>query len=244
MSDNRPTATMPEYARLGRVQTYLKQIVYGGNDGIVTTFAVVAGFAGAQAEGVVGVGTLAVLIFGFANLFADGVSMGLGDYLSDRSARAVWAARKAAELRTIANNSSRAQQALAHLFESRGLAPEPARSAAGALLNAPDLAADLLLGERDGLTNPRRHNAAHQALVTFVSFVTFGIIPILPYIRNGASGASLGQSAAATLVALTLLGVIRWRATGERPSRAFLETTGVGTVCAGVAFAAGAIVGG
>ena len=43
---------------LGRAQEYLKQITYGGNDGIVTTFAIVAGFAGASAEGAGAVGAL------------------------------------------------------------------------------------------------------------------------------------------------------------------------------------------
>lgn len=71
-------------------RTFLRQITYGGNDGIVTTFAIVAGFAGAEAQGVVGVGTVAVLIFGMANLLADGVSMGMGEFLSDRSTRALY----------------------------------------------------------------------------------------------------------------------------------------------------------
>ena len=66
--------------------TYLREIVYGGNDGIVTTFAVVAGFAGASAGGQIsGLGFAAVLLFGLANLFADGASMSLGNFLSIRS---------------------------------------------------------------------------------------------------------------------------------------------------------------
>ena len=48
---------------LSRTQEFLKQIVYGGNDGIVTTFAIVAGFAGAQADGVAQIGGIAVLFF-------------------------------------------------------------------------------------------------------------------------------------------------------------------------------------
>ena len=49
---------------LGRTQEFLKQIVYGGNDGIVTTFAIVAGFAGAAADGVAQIGGIAVLLVG------------------------------------------------------------------------------------------------------------------------------------------------------------------------------------
>ena len=65
---------------------YIKQVIYGGNDGIVTTFAVVAGFNGANA----GINNLqlpfiTVLMFGMANLIADALSMGLGDFLSSEA---------------------------------------------------------------------------------------------------------------------------------------------------------------
>lgn len=58
---------------------FLKAAVYGANDGIVTTFAVVAGVAGA------GLPASTILILGIANLFADGFSMGVGDYLGEKS---------------------------------------------------------------------------------------------------------------------------------------------------------------
>jgi VIT1/CCC1 family predicted Fe2+/Mn2+ transporter len=67
----------------GLAEHYLKDLVYGANDGIITTFAVVAGVAGAQLEARI------VLILGFANLLADGFSMGASNFLSIRSDEAV-----------------------------------------------------------------------------------------------------------------------------------------------------------
>lgn len=58
---------------------YLPEFVYGGVDGVVTTFAVVAGVMGAS------LGSAVVLILGFANLFADGFSMAVSNYLSVKS---------------------------------------------------------------------------------------------------------------------------------------------------------------
>ena len=58
---------------------YLKDMVYAANDGIVTTFAIVAGVAGAS------LGTNVILILGFANLFADGFAMAIGNYLGTKS---------------------------------------------------------------------------------------------------------------------------------------------------------------
>ena len=89
---------MADEHKIGRLQEYLKQIVYGGNDGIVTTFSVVAGFAGFGSEGAATVGGVAVLLFGLANLFADGTAMGLGEFLSSLSERDVYRSERAREL--------------------------------------------------------------------------------------------------------------------------------------------------
>ena len=64
-------------------QHYLKDMVYGANDGLITTFAVVAGVEGGALS------RHAVLVVGFANLLADGLSMGVGNYLSIRSQETV-----------------------------------------------------------------------------------------------------------------------------------------------------------
>ncbi|MCH7568081.1 MAG: VIT1/CCC1 transporter family protein [Nanoarchaeota archaeon] len=58
---------------------YLPEFVYGGIDGAITTFAVVAGVVGASLSSSI------VLILGFANLFADGFSMAVSNYLSTKS---------------------------------------------------------------------------------------------------------------------------------------------------------------
>jgi len=58
---------------------FLKSTIYGGLDGIITTFAVVAGVIGASLDSSI------ILILGFANLVADGISMAVGDYMSTKS---------------------------------------------------------------------------------------------------------------------------------------------------------------
>ncbi|HEX7085812.1 MAG TPA: VIT1/CCC1 transporter family protein [Vicinamibacterales bacterium] len=65
------------------VQHYLGDLVYGANDGIITTFAVVAGVAGASLS------ERTVLAVGVANLLADGLSMAVGNYHSIRSSESV-----------------------------------------------------------------------------------------------------------------------------------------------------------
>jgi len=68
---------------LATTQHYLKDMVYGANDGLITTFAVVAGVEGGALT------RRAVLVVGLANMLADGLSMGAGNYLSIRAQEGV-----------------------------------------------------------------------------------------------------------------------------------------------------------
>lgn len=67
------------------LKKYLSDIVFGANDGMITTFAIVAGYAGAKIDMVSFPGYMLIIVFGMANLFGDGVSMGMGNFLSIRT---------------------------------------------------------------------------------------------------------------------------------------------------------------
>ena len=79
-------------------QKYLPEFVYGGTDGAITTFAVVSGAMGASLSSGI------VLILGFANLFADGFSMGVSNYLSTKSRTELY--RKKSEWRDYEKNKT------------------------------------------------------------------------------------------------------------------------------------------
>ncbi|SEP60413.1 VIT1/CCC1 transporter family protein [Thalassovita taeanensis] len=229
---------------LDGIQDFLKQIVYGGNDGIVTTFAIVAGFAGAQSDGVAQIGGLAVLVFGLANLFADAVSMGLGEFLSARSQHQMYRARRATRLSRIEGAPDAEIDRFTEILRDRGLAEASARQAAEAISSSPPVMADMMLSHSKGGTAPESEDSALNGLVTFAAFVAFGVVPLLPYLLREADELSLVLSLSATLAALAALGLLRGIATGENRRRAVAETLGVGSICAAVAFVVGWLVGG
>ncbi|MDT8326234.1 MAG: VIT1/CCC1 transporter family protein [Roseovarius sp.] len=237
-------AGQPDAERFGRMQEYLKQIVFGGTDGIVTTFAIVAGFAGAQAEGVAQIGGLAVLVFGLANLFADAVSMGLGEFLSLRAQHDLYRSRHAASLRALMQNPDGQTVLVSDILSARGLSPSEARATATILSRHPAAMTELILNCKMGLRDPEVESPVLNGLFTFSAFVAFGVVPLVPYLLFDATAQTTRWSVAATLVALILLGLLRWSATGERLLRTLGETVLVGTVCALVAFVVGALVGG
>jgi len=227
-----------------RAQEFLKQIVYGGNDGIVTTFAIVAGFAGASAENTAQIGALAVLVFGLANLFADGVSMGLGEFLSGRSHRDLYRARRQMELRELAEEPDRERAELWQVLRERGLEREEADQMADILMRNHGFAADLMMAYEFEMTDPRSTNPIGDGLSTFLAFIVLGSVPLLPYLLGMEQDIAFPVSVGATTAALFGLGVLRWQATGERALRCIVETMLVGGICSLVAYAVGALVGG
>jgi VIT1/CCC1 family predicted Fe2+/Mn2+ transporter len=79
----RPSRHVEPRGPLATARHYVRELIYGANDGLITTFAVVAGVAGG------GLSASVILICGVANLFADGLSMAVGNYLSIRSHESV-----------------------------------------------------------------------------------------------------------------------------------------------------------
>ena len=90
-SSNRESLHIEPRTALGIAQHYVRDIVYGANDGVITTFAVVAGVTGGT------LAPVAVLVLGVANLLADGLSMGVGNYLGIRSDERVREAQRLPE---------------------------------------------------------------------------------------------------------------------------------------------------
>ena len=225
--------------RITPLQEHIRQIVYGGNDGIVTTFAVVAGFAGLAAEGTAQVGVIAVLLFGLANLLADATAMGLGEFLSARSEQDVYRAIRARERREIDVNTELEIAETVEILEARGVSAPDAREMAAILARNPEMMADFMMQYEIGLADPTDETPWLNGLATFGSFVLFGAVPLAPYFAMGAGVATFAASCAATVAALIALGLLRWHVSTESILRCVGETLALGGTCAAVAFGVG-----
>ncbi len=225
--------------RIGKLQEFLKQIVYGGNDGIVTTFAVVAGFAGAQAEGVGQIAGIAVLLFGIANLLADATAMGLGEFLSSRSEQDVYRATRRMELTEIHENPEFERQEMLEILTGKGVALADAASMVDVLMRNPEFMADMMMTYEIGMSDPSDDSPAMNGLATFISFIIFGSIPLMPYFVLSPTQEVFYLSVMSTALALIALGLLRWKVTTETVTRCVGETVLVGGICALVAFGVG-----
>lgn len=222
---------------------YFKEVVYGGVDGIVTTFAIVSGFSGAalSSDMTAQASFTIVLLFGLANLFADAVSMGLGNFLSVRSERDQYDILRAREQRSIQIEPEHEIAETVEIMMRKGFTEEEARSLAAIYSKNEDYWLDFMMAHEYEASDPRGENPVLTGLTTFGSFLVFGAIPILPFVVLGeTSSAIMFQiSTAGTFLALVILGLMKWRVVGTGLWRSLGEIVLVGSVAAVIAFAVG-----
>ena len=219
----------------------IKEIVYGGNDGIVTTFAVIAGFTGAYSatNTTLNLSILTVLLFGLANLFADGSAMGLGSFLSLRAEKSVYRAFKEKERYEIDHNPDMEKAETREILQSRGYSREDAKALTELLAKNSDYWLSFMMNDELELANPEKESAARNGLMTFLSFCLFGFIPLIPYLVLKDPTFSFTWSCVFTFFALVTLGIVSGYVSGRDRKITILETVAVGTAAASVAFVVG-----
>jgi VIT1/CCC1 family predicted Fe2+/Mn2+ transporter len=228
-------------------QHYLREIVYGGSDGIVTTFAVVAGFTGANATGsdMLGVTIGAVVLFGLANLFSDAMSMGLGDYMSIRSQEDLYNTTYQKELKYLEHSTKAFGDRIQDKLVEKGFNKSDAKEIMQLFHKNPKFGIEWLMREYHGIPDPGETSPIFSALATIVSFLTFGFIPLIPFVFGVVDPTqAFIFSISGVITALFLLGLLRWKVVGYGLTRALGETLLLGGVSASIAFIIGAIIGG
>jgi vacuolar iron transporter family protein len=222
---------------------YLKEMVYGGIDGIITTFAVVASFTGVTALSgdMSAIPVMLVLVFGLANLFADAFSMGVGDYLSSRAKNKLFEKERAKEVSEIEENIDFEIRETIEILQDRGFSQEDAKQLTEIYARNGDFWVDFMMRYELDMSKPNAHPFI-GALVTFGSFIVFGAIPLVPYMVTISS--SDGRFFAASIfaaIALTFLGVIRSRFTRESMILSVIEIMGLGMFAAFIAYFVGTL---
>jgi vacuolar iron transporter family protein len=161
----------------GNLQYYLREFVYGGIDGAVTTFAVVAGAVGADLDASI------IIILGFANLLADGFSMSVGAYLSAKSEKENYKKHKDIEYWEVDNLPEKERQEVVDIYREKGFE--------GELL---EKVVDVIVADKDRWVNEMMKDELNMiedtkspfkiGLATLISFIIIGFIPLMVYLYD------------------------------------------------------------
>lgn len=219
-------------ARLGG--DYVHDYVLGANDGVITTFAVIAGATGGA------LGALVIIVLGFANLVADALSMGAGSYLGRKSNRDYVRSQRELEEWEIDNLPESEKAEVVQIFRDRGLSDNDAATAADAICSSRQAWLDVMLAHELGLQEENGSPIKH-GLATFTAFIIAGAIPLIPYLFCSGPNCFI-YSATAAAITLWTAGALRTLITGVNWLRGGLEMLGIGSIAALAAYGIGSAI--
>lgn len=214
---------------------YFKDIVFAANDGIVTTFAVIAGVAGAELSAGV------ILIIGFANLVADGFSMATGNYLGTKSEHDLYRREEAIEKHEIEHLRHKELEEVTHILQEKGYNEDDAKEMTVLISKNEKYWIDFMMHEEMGLFAPDSDSPFKKGLVTYISFFIAGLIPIIPYLIGYDKNTFLIASVI-TAIELFIIGSLRHFFTDRNWLYSGIEMLIVGGSAAVMAYYAGIVL--
>lgn len=187
---------------------FLKPLIFGGLDGILTSFAIVAGAAGGNMPVPV------VLVLGFSNIFADALAMGVGEFLSSKAENEWILSERRRENWEMENYPQGEIREMIDIYVERGMSLEDATSVIQTMAKYKDFFVDIMMTEELGLQVPEEDHKTEsmkEGVVMFCSFASFGALPILGYVIIPWLFPSVGQdilfAAACVITGLVLFGM-------------------------------------
>lgn len=233
-AEHRPEAIARRLAA-SRRPSYLGDAVLGAIDGCVTTFAVVAGVAGANLPRGV------AIVLGLANLLADGFSMAVSNYQRARSERQIVERTRAMEEAEIYQVPEGEREEIRQIYAQKGFEGEVLERIVEVITADRRRWVDTMLIEEHGL-QLEGPEPVRAALVTFAAFCVMGAIPLLPLLLPLALGSNeiFLASVGCTALAFFAVGALKGRVLERSPWVSALQTVLLGGGAAALAYLVGA----
>jgi VIT1/CCC1 family predicted Fe2+/Mn2+ transporter len=209
----------------------VRDVVIGMSDGLTVPFALAAGLSGAIAASRI------VVTAGLAEVVAGSIAMGLGGYLAARSDAEHYASERRREEREVVEMPEREVAEVVEVLFEYGIDQDASAPVVAALKARPRAWVDFMMKFELGLEEPDPRRALHSAVTIAGSYAVGGMIPLLPYMLESTVAGALPASVGVTVLALAIFGYIKGRFTGAHPVRSALQTTMIGGLAAGAAFA-------
>ena len=219
----------------GPSHNYLRDFIYGGIDGAVTTFAVVTGVVGA------GLSPIVIVILGFANLIADGFSMAASNFLGTKAEHDDMRRLEAIERRHIEVAPEGEREEVRQIFARKGFEGADLDRVVELITSDRDRWVQTMLADEYGLPHSAR-SPWIAAASTFSAFVVCGLVPLLPYLFK--TDWPMVPSVVATGIVFFVIGSVKSRWSTASWWRSGLSTLMVGAAAAGLSYAVGVALGG
>lgn len=212
---------------------YLRDWVYGGIDGAITTFAIVAGVVGA------GLSTKVILVLGLANLIADGFSMAASNYSGTKTEVDELERFRQIEQKHIDQNPEGEREEIRQIYAAKGLSGQALEDTVAAITSNHKVWINTMLAEEYGLAIHLRAPLM-SGFSTFLAFLVFGSIPLLPYFLGFEN--PFETALVSTIIAFFLIGAIKSKWSLASWWRSGAETLVIGVLASATAYYIGYFV--
>jgi len=224
------------------MKLYFEDFIYGAIDGTVTTFAVVSGATGALLPSYV------ALILGFANLFADGLAMAIGDYYATKTHKEYVEKERRKEEWQIENLPDQEKEDIRKIYADKGFKDELLDEIVRVITARRKVWLDTMMKEELGMVQDKRLPVT-AAVSTFCGFSSIGLIPLLPFLFAFLSGYTVAisevffYSALFTGIAFAVIGIVKGMVVKKSLIRSAVNTLLIGGIAATVAYLIGYLLG-
>jgi vacuolar iron transporter family protein len=215
----------------------LRAAVLGANDGLVSNLSLITGMSGVTGSQHI------VLLAGFAGLVAGACSMAMGEWLSVKSARELYASQVAGEAEELKQMPDEEREELILIYQAKGLSENEARALASRLMANKDIALDTLVREELGLDPDQLGGSPYTAGAwSFCLFAAGAAVPVLPFLLLSGY-AAISASLAFSIVALGFVGAGTSLFTGRGALFSAARQIAIGALAALVTYGMGRLAG-
>lgn len=212
---------------------YLGDLVFGANDGIITTFAVVSGATGAVLSSGV------IIILGLANLFADGISMGVSNYLSLRSKYDYQKRQRGIEEYEVEKFPEKEKEEVRVILRNWGIVENKIEETLHSIIKNKKRWIDIMMREELNIIEEKIKSPVKHGIATSIGFFIAGSLPLIPYLFGVSQESRFLISIIATALSLFMVGSLRTIVTKAPWFRSGIEMFLVGGLSAIAAYIVG-----
>jgi VIT1/CCC1 family predicted Fe2+/Mn2+ transporter len=220
---------------IGASRQYMRDIILGVNDGLVSTFLLVSGVVGG------GLTTAQVLLTGVAGAIAGMISMGTGEYLATKSQDEVFAAEMELEAIHLAEHRDHERDELRHMFGELGIEGDDLDTLVDIIDSKDEAMMSVMAGMEFGIVETERRSPYLAALASAGLFLLGALPSILPFAFTDDAALALLLAGIGTGVGLFVVGAVKTLHTKKNPVLSGSENLAIGLVGGLLAFAVGSL---
>ncbi|HLY66133.1 MAG TPA: VIT1/CCC1 transporter family protein [Chloroflexota bacterium] len=213
----------------------IREVVFGMQDGLLTTLGVVTSVYGATAN------NTTVLVAGFAEAVAGALAMAAGEYQASKAQHELHSAEISKERQELEDKPEEEHHELRAIFQREGLSRNSAEAVTDLLSEHPELLFRTHVEKELGLRVEEFHSPIRNAGVIGLSFVLSALVPIVPYLFLSTTPA-LALSVGLTIVALAGIGIGKAAVSHRNYLRSSLEVVGIGLAAAILTYLLGTFI--